>query len=164
MNNDEKNSGRTPLLEEILAAENAFRDQLEPDPSVRERLKQRLQPVVPFWKKPVPAWAAAAALLLLLLPAFLFRPANGGTTVVAAKPLHDTLFIRDTIRVAAAPQQGIPLPSPVPVQSSRQPAAGARLKSPAPIVLTGYTLPARLPITGFTMADDTSLKKFVVKL
>lgn len=165
MKTDEPN--HDPLLEQAIVSEKKFRDKVHPDPRVQENLRRRLKVPLPLWKKPVPAWAAAAAVILvLLLPAYLFLNANPvTTTVVQERIVHDTLLVRDTVTLQAPQQeQSSPVPQPVKRNLPRhRPIASAGTANPvAAAVLGVQPLPMKLPVNGFTMADDTSLKKFVV--
>lgn len=182
MNKDDfENAGDEQLLKRISEAEQDFIHALEPNPAIKENLRRKFAAPVPLWKKPVPAWAAAAAVLLFLAPALLLLMNKTTATEVLVKTKTDTVHLRDTLRIveyrekepAAAggnvlPQKQVPQNNTIAAVKKERPQNGSPQTNPdyalKAALLGVKTLPASLPVKGFTLADDTVYKNFIVTM
>ncbi len=182
MNKDDfENAGDEQLLKRIREAEQDFIQTLEPNPAVKANLRRQFAAPVPLWKKPVPAWAAAAAVLLFLVPALLLWMNKTTATEVLVKTKTDTVHLRDTLHIVefrekepdtaagnALPQKQVPQNNAIAAVKKERPQNGSThsdtdyaLKA---ALLGVKTLPASLPVKGFTLADDTVYKNFIVTM
>lgn len=174
MNKDDLTPGDEPLFQRIREAETGFINTLEPNPAIKEKLRRRIAAPLPAWKKPVPAWAAAAAVLLFLMPGLFLWINKTGETNVIVQTKTDTLRLRDTLRIV---EYRDAVPAPVAVKSTAgnpanhvmvvpqkqlpetQPPGDFELKA---ALLGVKKLPETFSTGGFTLADDTTYKNFVV--
>lgn len=182
MNKDDfENAGDEQLLNRIREAEQDFIQTLEPNPAIKANLRRQFAAPVPLWKKPVPAWAAAAAVLLFLVPALLLWMNKTTAPDVLVKVQTDTVRLHDTLHIVefrekeppaaagnALPQKQVPQKNAIaavkkerPQNKTPQTNSDYSLKA---ALLGVKTLPASFPVKGFTLADDTVYKNFIVTM
>jgi hypothetical protein len=175
MNKDDfENTGDEQLLKRIREAEQDFIQGLEPNPAVKANLRRQFAAPVPLWKKSVPAWAAAAAVLLFLVPALLLWMNRTTAPEVLVKVQTDTVRLRDTLRIVEYREKENTAPAKQPVQHIRNNSSVA-VQTHQPVnaksipdfelkaaMLGVKKLPESIAAGGFTLADDTTYKNFVV--
>lgn len=175
MNKDDfENAGDEQLLNRIRESEQDFIQALEPNPAVKANLRRQFAAPVPLWKKPVPAWAAAAAVLLFLVPALLLWMNRSAAPDVLVKVQTDTVHLRDTLRIVEYREKEI---TAVPIRNVQQRGNSDALAVQAErpkhsksipdfelkaALLGVKKLPESISAGGFTLADDTTYKNFVV--